>query len=146
MTLRYVRYNRLVALTLGMSASVVGEFGKKAETRTVGKSSTGHAHDNWSRPRHVTRRHLRDREVHEAEVQRRLMTPTMGVLGISYDLKDHEGLDRAEGGAPKDSVITEGTVGTPPVWDSTLCMHHWGVPQLQEEIDPNGYLIYVSGR
>lgn len=43
-------------------------------------------------------------------------------------------------------VITEGTVARPPVWDSTLCMMHWGKPELQTEVDPNGYVIYVNGR
>lgn len=43
-------------------------------------------------------------------------------------------------------MLTEGTLATPPAWDSTLCMAHWGLPKLQTEPDPNGYLIYVNGR
>lgn len=33
-----------------------------------------------------------------------------------------------------------------PAWDSTLCMMHWETPELQYKPDPNGYLIFVSGR
>lgn len=47
---------------------------------------------------------------------------------------------------PDVQVLAEGTLATPPAWDSSLCMRHWGVPELSDEPDPKGYLIYVNGR
>ena len=37
-------------------------------------------------------------------------------------------------------------MATPPAWDSSLCMAHWERPELQNEPDPDGYVIYVDGR
>eukprot|EP00752_Nemacystus_decipiens_P002967 g2756.t1 len=34
---------------------------------------------------------------------------------------------------------------TPQQWDSSLCMEHWGRRELQTEVDPNGYVVFVSG-
>lgn len=33
-----------------------------------------------------------------------------------------------------------------PAWDSTACMTHWGRPELVDNPDPNGYVIFVNGR
>lgn len=42
------------------------------------------------------------------------------------------------------AAVTGGTVATPPMWDSTLCMTHWHKPELQTEVDPSGFVIYVN--
>lgn len=34
----------------------------------------------------------------------------------------------------------------PPRWDSSICMESWGVPELQTEVDPGGYLLFSEGR
>ncbi|CAB1096761.1 unnamed protein product [Ectocarpus sp. CCAP 1310/34] len=34
----------------------------------------------------------------------------------------------------------------PPRWDSSTCMESWGVPELQTEVDPGGYLLFSEGR
>lgn len=86
------------------------------------------------------RQHLR------GKLERTLVSVTTGVVGSSYDIKGHEGADAAERGWPKENVTTDGRVALPPAWDSTLCMHYWGVPELQELVDPNGYIIFVNGR
>lgn len=34
----------------------------------------------------------------------------------------------------------------PEQWDSGACMDSWGVPELQREIDPRGYIVFREGR
>ncbi|CAM9633051.1 unnamed protein product [Ectocarpus sp. 12 AP-2014] len=34
----------------------------------------------------------------------------------------------------------------PPRWNSSTCMESWGVPELQTEVDPGGYLLFSEGR
>lgn len=34
----------------------------------------------------------------------------------------------------------------PEQWDSRACMDSWGVPQLQREVDPRGYVVFSEGR
>ena len=34
----------------------------------------------------------------------------------------------------------------PEQWDSGACMDSWGVPELQREIDPRGYIVFSEGR
>lgn len=33
---------------------------------------------------------------------------------------------------------------TPEQWDSSLCLEHWGRKELLTEVDPKGYVIFVS--
>eukprot|EP00904_Undaria_pinnatifida_P008194 jgi/Undpi1/4504/HiC_scaffold_17.g07858.m1 len=73
--------------------------------------------------------------------RRRLPEFTPGKLGESYDVKE-----RGSTAADDRELPLEGNIATPPAWDSTLCMLHWGSPQYQNEPDPNGYVIYVNGR
>lgn len=35
---------------------------------------------------------------------------------------------------------------TPPHWNSGGCMTKWGVPELQKEVDPRGYIVFSEGR
>lgn len=35
---------------------------------------------------------------------------------------------------------------TPPPWDSGECMASWGLPELQREVDPRGYVVFSEGR
>lgn len=36
--------------------------------------------------------------------------------------------------------------GTPLAWDSRSCMVQWGMPELLNEIDPAGYIVFSEGR
>ncbi|CAN0167309.1 unnamed protein product [Pylaiella littoralis] len=72
---------------------------------------------------------------------RRLSDITVGTLGRDFDVAD-----KGPGAVSQEQNLTEGTLATPPVWDSSLCMAHWGLPHLQSKPDPNGYLVYVNGR
>lgn len=40
--------------------------------------------------------------------------------------------------------VQPGSMVTPEQWDSSLCMEHWGRRELQTEVDPNGYVVFVS--
>eukprot|EP00752_Nemacystus_decipiens_P010638 g9475.t1 len=73
--------------------------------------------------------------------RRRLPEVFLGRLGTSFEVKD----EASTAGAVELS-LTEETMATPPAWDSSLCMAHWGRPELQNEPDPDGYVIYVNGR
>ncbi|CAM9868692.1 unnamed protein product, partial [Ectocarpus sp. 13 AM-2016] len=66
---------------------------------------------------------------------------SVGTVGESFDVREN-----GASAGPQEQALTEGTLATPPAWDSTLCMAHWGVPELQHEPDPNGYVVYVNGR
>lgn len=46
----------------------------------------------------------------------------------------------------EEQALTDETFVNAPAWNSTLCMTHWGMPELQRHLDPNGYVIYVNGR
>ncbi|CAB1096959.1 unnamed protein product [Ectocarpus sp. CCAP 1310/34] len=72
---------------------------------------------------------------------RQLPEITVGTVGESFDVREN-----GASAGPQEQALTEGTLATPPAWDSTLCMAHWGVPELQDEPDPNGYVVYVNGR
>lgn len=80
---------------------------------------------------------------HRDVSRRKLFEDVRGVAGHEFNVTSdwanatqRHALDRKP-----DTNLT-----TPPVWHSTRCMEKWGVPLLQEEPDPNGYLIYVNGR
>ncbi|CBJ48815.1 expressed unknown protein [Ectocarpus siliculosus] len=47
-----------------------------------------------------------------------------------------EGVQQAEG---------RRSTNIPPRWDSSTCMESWGVPELQTEVDPGGYLLFSEG-
>ncbi|CAN0302975.1 unnamed protein product [Pylaiella littoralis] len=80
---------------------------------------------------------------HRQEQRRRSTNPTItvGTLGKDFNVKE-----KALSAAPRDQVSALETLATPPVWNSSLCMAHWGLPHLQSKPDSNGYLVYVSGR
>eukprot|EP00752_Nemacystus_decipiens_P010743 g9565.t1 len=84
---------------------------------------------------------LRGRRGQEDDGSRRLAGVFLGRLGESFDVRDE-----ASTAAAAEPSLTEGTVAAPPAWDSSLCMAHWGRPELQTEPDPDGYVIYVDGR
>lgn len=46
---------------------------------------------------------------------------------------------------PENIGARPGSMVTPEQWDSSLCMEHWGRKELQTEVDPNGYVVFVSG-
>lgn len=43
------------------------------------------------------------------------------------------------------SLANPGAVATPEPWDSSLCMSHWQLEELQTHVDPNGYVVFVNG-
>ena len=55
------------------------------------------------------------------------------VAANAADLRDRH---RAEG---QSSAV-------PEQWNSAACMDSWGVPELQNEVDPRGYIVFSEGR
>lgn len=113
--------------------------------QTVPSHALAAEQENTARRRQHNRRH----EAHpRGSDRRRLTSLQVGAIGHDYNVEEHMGGD-AEGGSPNGTALIEvgvGDVATPPKWDSTLCMQHWGLPELQTEPDPRGYIIFVNGR
>lgn len=80
---------------------------------------------------------------HRDVSQRKMPQLVSGEVGHEFNVTT-DGVN-ASAGYSLDSTL-DANLATPPVWHSKLCMEQWGMPALQEEPDPNGYMLYVNGR
>ncbi|CAM9316179.1 unnamed protein product [Ascophyllum nodosum] len=74
---------------------------------------------------------------------------TFGTMGTVHDVRKYgageSGFSETTGDERSARLLGPGELVTPPSWDSTLCMEHWGRPELLTEADPNGYVVFVNG-
>eukprot|EP00903_Cladosiphon_okamuranus_P019123 g17595.t1 len=65
-------------------------------------------------------------------------------MGTAHSVKEY-GAGASGLNDTTDPGLQEGSLVTPEPWDSSLCMEHWGRSELLTEMDPNGYVVFVSG-
>lgn len=91
-----------------------------------------------------------DEEVEEGDEEwaqghdRRLPEVSFGVMGRGFNAYETWTANWTEAMPPLG--MSEAELATPPQWDSSLCMRHWGMEGFQEGLDPHGYVVFVNGR
>lgn len=66
-----------------------------------------------------------------------------------YDITEAYGNDVGSewlNGSFVDTSEKQRPEGTPERWNSSSCMSRWNMADLQDDVDPKGYLVFSEGR